>query len=122
MGSYPLSLVIISISILSGSVPISYSIDEPDKSLSYTEKRCDNEYCTVTTCFEDKQCSITDQNDSPTETTTSNDRTHQLSGDFDSNSNSENLEIMNMLDELFDLNQHPNYYFDKPNLIEPQDN
>ena len=78
-------------SVLSYSVPTSFSIENLDKSLSYTEKRCDNESCTVTTCFEDKPCSITDSNDSPTKTTSSNDKIHQLFGGSDSDSDLKNI-------------------------------
>ncbi len=107
MSFYLLSLIVFSISVLSVSVPVSSSVDNPNKSLSYTEKRCENEYCTITTCFEDKQCRITDSNDSPTETTNSNDKIRQLFGDFDSDSElqSKNLEFMDMfVDEFFDFN------------------
>ncbi len=59
MSFYPLFMIVFSMSFLSVSVPISFSIENLDKSLSYAEKNCDNESCTVTTCFEDTPCSIT---------------------------------------------------------------
>ena len=91
-------------SVLSYSVPTSFSIENLDKSLSYTEKRCDNESCTVTTCFEDKPCSIDDSNDSPTKTTNPDDKIHQLFGGSDSDSDLKNMEFMDMLDYFFDFN------------------
>jgi hypothetical protein len=96
-------MIVFSISILSVSVPISFSIENLDKSLSYTEKSCDNDSCTVTTCFEDKQCSITDSNDSPTKTTNPNDKILQLFGGSDSDSDLKNMEFMDMFDYFIDL-------------------
>ena len=104
MSFYTLFMIVFSISILSFSVPTSFSVKNLDKSLSYAEKRCDGESCTVTTCFEDKPCSITDSNDSPTKTTSSNDKIHQLFGGSDSDSDLKNMEFMDMLDYFFDFN------------------
>jgi hypothetical protein len=106
MSFYTVFLIVFSISMLSFSVPTSFSIENLDKSLSYTEKRCDDGSCTVTTCFEDKPCSIDDSNDSPTKTTSSNDKVRQLFGSSDSESESElkNMEFMDVLDDFFDFN------------------
>ena len=104
MSFYPLFMIVFSMSVLSVSVPISFSTENLDKSLSYTEKSCDNESCTVTTCFENKECSITDSKDSPTKTTSSNDKIHQLFGDSDSDSDLKNMEFMDIFDDFFDFN------------------
>lgn len=104
MSFYPLFMIVFSMSFLSVSVPISFSIENQDKRLSYTERSCDNESCTVTTCFEDNPCSITDSNDSPTKTTSSNDKIHQLFGGSDSDSDLKNMEFTDMFDYFFDFN------------------
>lgn len=103
MSYYPLFMVVFSISVLSVSIPIAFSIEKLDESLSYTEKRCDNESCTVTTCFENKRCSITDSNDLQA-TTSPNDKIDQLFGDIDSDSDLKNMEFMDMFDNFFDFN------------------
>jgi hypothetical protein len=91
-------------SVLSFSVPTSFSIENLDKSLSYAEKRCDNGSCRVTTCFEDKPCSIDDSNDSPTKTTNPHDKVRQLFGSSDIDSDLKNMEFMDVFDDLFDFN------------------
>jgi hypothetical protein len=97
---------VFSISILSVSVSTSFSIENLDKSLSYSEKRCDNESCIVTTCFEDRPCSIAYSNDSTTKTTNPNDKIRQLFGGSDSDSDSDlkNVEFKDMFDDFFDFN------------------
>lgn len=99
-------MIVFSISILSVSVPISFSTEDPDKGLSYTEKSCDNESCTVTTCFENKECSIDDSNDSHTKTTSSGDKIRQLFGGSDSEVDSDlkNMEFMDIFNDFFDFN------------------
>lgn len=105
MSFYPLFMIVFSISVLSVSVPISFSIDNPDKSLSYTEKSCDNKSCIVTTCFENKPCTVTNSKDSPTKTTISNDKIRQLFGGSDSDSDSDlkKLEFIDIFDNFFDF-------------------
>ncbi len=104
MSFYPLFMIVFSMSFLSVSVPISFSIENQDKRLSYTERSCDNESCTVTTCFEDKPCSITDSNDLQATTTSPNDKIDQLFGDIDFESDLKNMEFMDMFDNFFDFN------------------
>lgn len=97
-------MIVFSMSVLSVSVPISFSVEDLDRGLSYTEKSCDNESCTVTTCFENKECSITDSNDSPTKTTIPNDKIHQLFGGSASDPDLKNMEFMDMFNDFFDFN------------------
>ena len=73
--------------------------------MSYTEKSWHNESCIVTTWFEDKECGITDSNDSPTKTT-NQDKTHQLFGGSDSDADFDlkNMEFMGKFNIFFDFN------------------
>ena len=105
MSFYPLFMIVFSISVLSVSVPISFSVENPDKGLSNTEKNCDNKICTVTTCFENKPCTVTNSKESPTKSTISNDKIRQLFGGFDSNSDSDSksLELIDIFDNFFDF-------------------
>ncbi len=105
MAFYLPLMIVFSICMLGAtSVTFAFSIENPNKSLSYTEKNCDNDSCKVTTCFENKPCIITDSNELSTKTTSSNDETPQLFDNLDSESDSKTLEFMDIFDNFFDFN------------------
>jgi hypothetical protein len=103
MNFYPLYLALASMSILGAiGLPIAFSIETQIESLSYTKKNCNTDSCTVTICFEDKPCIVTDSNDLPAKTTISNDKIHPMLEDFDSDLKT--MDFMDMFDNYFDFN------------------
>jgi hypothetical protein len=84
--------------ILGCSAPFAFSNESQNKSLSYTEKNCDNDSCTVRACFEDKPCIIADSDDLPSKSTDSSDYSHKFFDDSNS------LEFKDLFDKFFDFN------------------
>jgi hypothetical protein len=72
MNFYPILIIVITISIFSSFVPYEFSIGSPSNSLSSYEKNCNNDFCIVTTCYNNQPCATTGlNNNTPTRDKTS---------------------------------------------------